>query len=298
MPDPERTTELLWGTGSRRGLDLDTIVRAAIGIADAEGLGAVSMRRVAEQLGFTSMSLYRHVPGKAELLDLMRDAVMAIPEWTAPEPTGHDQADTGRTDTGPSVTRSGDPAGWRGGIEAWARAGLAMYRQHPWLLESGGPRTVPGPNAVAGFERALALVATTGLAPSQIVAVVTLVGGFVESAARQMVDVVTAERDTGVTHEEFWTSRGSLFEHLDRYPTLRRIYEQGGYDEPVDPFEFGLRRVLDGIDTLIRDESRDDSRVGRACTVCGSPIEPTGKGRPKAYCSRACQQRAYRDRVG
>ncbi|MBE1461028.1 TetR/AcrR family transcriptional regulator [Kibdelosporangium phytohabitans] len=270
MPDPERSTELLWGTRARRGLDLDTIVRTAVGIADAEGLGAVSMRRVAQQLGFTSMSLYRHVPGKAELVDLMRDAVMPPP---APDE---------------------DAADWRTGVETWARASLALYREHPWLLESGGSRTVPGPNTIAGFERALALVAATGLPPAQIVAVVTLVGGFVESAARQVVEVTAAERDTGVTHEEFWGSRGSLFEHLDRYPTLSRIYAEGGYDEPLDPFEFGLQRVLDGIATLIRDESRDDSR---SCVVCGTPVETTGKGRPKAYCSRACQQRAYRDRT-
>nr|WP_083466176.1 TetR/AcrR family transcriptional regulator [Kibdelosporangium sp. MJ126-NF4]CEL13931.1 Transcriptional regulator, TetR family [Kibdelosporangium sp. MJ126-NF4]CTQ88299.1 Transcriptional regulator, TetR family [Kibdelosporangium sp. MJ126-NF4] len=287
MPDPERSTELLWGTRAKRGLDLDTIVRTAIGIADTEGIGAVSMRRVAQQLGFTSMSLYRHVPGKAELLDLMRDAVMAAP-------------------------RQPVPTDWREGMEAWARAALALYREHPWLLETSGSRTMPGPHAMAGFEWALALVASTGLPPAQIVAVVTLVGGFVESAARQVVDVITTERDSGVTHDEFWGSRDSLFEHMDRYPTLTRIYEQGGYDEPLDPFEFGLQRVLDGVAALIgasssstapvstvaiRDESRDDSRDGSACVVCGTRIEATGKGRPKAYCSRACQQRAYRDRT-
>ncbi|SMC71978.1 transcriptional regulator, TetR family [Kibdelosporangium aridum] len=268
VPDPERSTELLWGTRSRRGLDLDTIVRTAIGIADAEGLGAVSMRRVAEALGFTTMSLYRHVPGKAELLDLMRDAVMVPPD----EPE--------------------EPGDWRSGVQAWARAGLALYQRHPWLIESSGSRTVPGPNIVAGFERALALVARTGLPPAQIVAVVTLIGGFVESAARQIVDVVAAQRESGLTHEEFWGARESLFEHLDRYPTLSWIYQQGGYDKPLDPFEFGLQRVLDGIDALIRDEKRDES----ACVVCGTPVEATGQGRPKQYCSRACQQKAYRAR--
>ncbi|CAM3423479.1 TetR/AcrR family transcriptional regulator [Kibdelosporangium persicum] len=268
MPDPERSTELLWGTRARRGLDLDTIVRTAIDLADREGLGAVSMRRVAEVLGFTTMSLYRHVPGKAELLDLMRDAVTT--------PPGDEQ-----------------PADWRSGLEAWARAGLALYQRHPWLIESSGPRAVPGPNAVAQFERALSIVAATGLPPAQIVAVVTLVGGFVESAARQVVHTIAAERESGLTHEEFWGARDSLYEHLDRYPTLSRIYEQGGYDEPLDPFEFGLQRVLDGVATLVRDEKRDESW----CVVCGDPVAVTGKGRPKEYCSRACQQKAYRKRT-
>ena len=121
----------------------------------------------------------------------------------------------------------------------------------------------------------------------------TLVGGFVESAARQVVQTVEAERESGLTHDEFWGARDSLYEHMDRYPTLSRIYEQGGYDEPLDPFEFGLQRVLDGIATLIRDEMRDESR----CRVCGGPVAVTGKGRPKAYCSRACQQKAYRERT-
>ncbi|MEV4187163.1 TetR/AcrR family transcriptional regulator, partial [Streptosporangium canum] len=133
MVDPERSTELLWGTRSRRGLSLERIVRAAIELADAEGLAAVSMRRVAERLGFTTMSLYRHVPGKAELVDLMRDEVMG-----------------GEPDAGADRR-----PGWRAELEAWARDGLALYRRHPWLAEPSGTRRVPGPNAVAGFERAL-----------------------------------------------------------------------------------------------------------------------------------------------
>ncbi|MFI6295588.1 TetR/AcrR family transcriptional regulator C-terminal domain-containing protein [Nonomuraea sp. NPDC050790] len=268
MADPERSTRLLWGAQGRGGLNLERIVRAGIELADAEGLAAVSMRRVAERLGYTTMSLYRHVPGKAELVDLMRDAVMG------------DEPDLG------------PPRGWRADTEAWARAGLEFYRRHPWLLESAGVRHVPGPNSVASYERALAVIAPTGLAPAQVAAVVELVGAFVESAARQVVETARIERRTGVGHDEWWGARDSLYEHLDRYPTLTRIYEQGGYDAPLDPFEFGLQRVLDGIEVLIRDELRDETR----CPVCGKAIEAGATGRPRAYCSRACQQKAYRRR--
>ncbi|MER5324133.1 TetR/AcrR family transcriptional regulator [Streptosporangium roseum] len=270
MADPERSTELLWGARSRRGLSLERIVRAAIELADAEGLTAVSMRRVAERLGFTTMSLYRHVPGKAELVDLMRDEVMSE------EPGAGD-------DRRP---------GWRAELEAWARDGLALYRRHPWLAESSGTRQVPGPNAVASFERALGAAARAGLPPAEVVAVVTLLGGFVESAARQVLETVRAERRTGVSEEEWWGARDSLFQHLDRYPTLNRIYREGGYDTPLDPFEFGLQRVLDGIEALVRDETRDETR----CAVCGKTIEAAATGRPRDYCSRACRQRAYRTR--
>ncbi|MGW5685223.1 TetR/AcrR family transcriptional regulator [Nonomuraea sp. NPDC003754] len=270
MTDPERSTELLWGTRSR--LSLERIVRAAVELADAEGLAAVSMRRVAESLGFTTMSLYRHVPGKGELVDLMRDEVMGEQDAADPDP---DQ-------------------GWRAELESWARGMLALYRRHPWLLESTGARHVPGPNALAGFERALATVVRTGLAPAQVAAAVTLVGGFVESAARQVAAAEQAERRTGVSEEDWWGQRDSLFQHLDRYPTLSRIYLAGGYNEPLDLFEFGLERVLDGIETLVRYEIRDESR----CLVCGRAVEGATRGRPRAYCSPACRQRAYRTRQG
>ncbi|GII96687.1 TetR/AcrR family transcriptional regulator [Sinosporangium siamense] len=275
MADPERSTELLWGAKGRRGLNTQRIVRAAIEVAAAEGLEAVSMRRVAERLGFTTMSLYRHVPGKAELIDLMRDEVMG-------------EAAPG--DGGP-----GRETGWRGEIASWARASLALYRRHPWLTESPGTRSVPGPNAVAGFDWALGVVSRTGLPPAQVVAVVTFVGGFVESAARRIVETERMERLTGVGEEEWWGARGSLFDRLrDDYPALERVYREGAYDEPLDPFEFGLERVLDSIEVLVRDERRDESR----CQVCGNPVETPAKGRPRSYCSRACQQRAYRMRRG
>ena len=143
MPDPERSTELLWGSTARRGLTLDQIVRTAVELADTDGLQAVSMRRVAEKLGFTTMSLYRHVPGKAELVELMRDAAMAGPRQPGQQP-----------DQWPD---------WRSELAAWARENLALYRAHPWLIESAGPRTLPGPNAIAIFERALVAVRRAGL---------------------------------------------------------------------------------------------------------------------------------------
>ncbi|TDQ47247.1 TetR/AcrR family transcriptional regulator [Actinorugispora endophytica] len=273
LTDPERSTELLWRAGARRGLSLERIVRAAVELADAEDLAAVSMRSLAERLGFTTMALYRHVRGKAELVALMRDEVMG----------GWDSA------ADPSAA-----GGWRAELEAWARRGLALHQRHPWLAESEDARHVPGPNAVAVFERALGAVADTGLPPAQVVAAVNLLGGFVDSAARQSAAALRARRRTGVSDEEWWRGRDSLFARLDRYPTLSRLYREGAYEAPPDPFDFGLQRVLDGIDTLIRDEKRDEN----VCRVCGAPVSAATSGRPRDYCSRACQQRAYRARKG
>ncbi|GAA1118481.1 TetR/AcrR family transcriptional regulator [Nocardiopsis composta] len=276
MADPERSTELLWGEGARRGLSAGLIVRTAVGLADAEGLSAVSMRRVARELGVTVMSLYRHVPGKAELVALMCDAVLA------PEDD--------------EVAGGGAEGGWRKSLETWARAGIALRRRHPWLAEAPEERRIPGPNAVALFERALAAVEPTGLPPARVVAVVTLVGGFVDSAARQEAERLRAEERSGVGHEEWWSARDSLYAHMDRYPVLTRLYENGAYDDPPDPFEFGLQRVLDGVEMLVRTEGRDQTSDESRCKVCGEPVPTAGTGRPRDYCSRACRQRAYRMR--
>src|SRR5687768_86463 len=104
--DLNRSLELLWGTGEpaargpKPGLNLPRIVDAAVALADREGLGALSMRRVAAELGVGTMSLYRHVPGKGELLDLMLDKVGGMNE----DPSTWD-----------SITD------WRGALEKLAR---------------------------------------------------------------------------------------------------------------------------------------------------------------------------------
>ncbi|WP_113702352.1 TetR/AcrR family transcriptional regulator C-terminal domain-containing protein, partial [Nonomuraea lactucae] len=193
--------------------------------------------------------------------------------------------------------------GWRARLEAGARAGWELRKRHPWLAEVRGGRHVPGPNTVACYDYMLSTVAGTGLTPSEVIAVVGLVGRFVDAEALLLVEAARAERRSGVSHEEWWSSRDSLFERLDRYPTLSRLWQEGGYDRPEDPFGFGLARLLDGIELLIRqranqrDEKRDESREG-LCLVCGNPVDRPASGRPRAYCSRACQQRAYRRRRG
>ncbi|NUW33017.1 TetR/AcrR family transcriptional regulator [Nonomuraea sp. SMC257] len=314
--DPRRGMELLWPEtatatatatdadggarrGARQGLDLDRIVRAAVELADAEGLAGLSMRKVADRLGFTTMSLYRHVPGRDQLVDLMRDAVLA--ELAEP-PGTHDGGRDGGCGEDRSEGRGGERGeGWRGRLEAFARQGWELRRRHPWLAEARGVRHLPGPNAVAHYERMLAAVAGTGLSPSEVLAVVNLVGKFVDAEALQLVEAAEAERRSGVSDEEWWGARQSLFERFERYPTITRLWEEGGYDHPEDSFAFGLARLLDGVELLVRrrsatdarDETRDETSV---CRMCGTPVERPASGRPRAYCSPACRQRAYRER--
>ncbi|GAA3867816.1 TetR/AcrR family transcriptional regulator [Saccharothrix violaceirubra] len=269
MAQEDLAVDLLWGDGGGPGLNVGRIVRAAVEVADESGLDGLSMRKVAERLGYTAMSLYRHVPGRDHLVDLMRDAVLA--ESAGPLPEGD----------------------WRAGLTACARRMWEVHRRHPWLAQVRGPRRLPGPNGIVAYERMLAVLAGTALAPAEVVAAAGLVGRFVEAEALVLLETVEAERASGVDHERWWGARHSLYAHLDRYPTLSALWRDGGFDDPLDTFGFGLARVLDGIELLIkqRDEKRDET-----CRTCGGPVEQPASGRPRAYCSRACQQRAYRRR--
>jgi len=280
--DPERSVELLWGEkpqpgrGPKPALTLDGIVAAAVEVADEEGLSALSMRRVAEKLGFTTMSLYRYVPGKAELLDLMQDAVAA--EIVLPD-HGLD---------------------WRAGLAFSARQDWELFQRHPWMAQVTSTRSVPGPHYMAELEARLRVLSGAGLSGRETMAVANLVSQYVEGAARRAAEAQQAERTSGVSMEEWWSSRVSLWGHLteDRYPTLARVWMAGGYDGMVDDFEFGLKRVLDGVEVLIlgRDETPVRDETPGSCVTCGKPVEKSATGRPKEYCSRACQQRAYRAR--
>ncbi|MEU7524128.1 TetR/AcrR family transcriptional regulator C-terminal domain-containing protein [Saccharothrix sp. NPDC042600] len=266
--DNERV-ELLWrDQDARPGLSRDRVIAAAVAVADAEGLAGLSMRKVAEHLGFTTMSLYRHVPGRDHLVDLMRDAVLGDPAPDDPE------------------------APWRQRLETCVRHGWELRRRHPWLAEEHSTRHVPGPNALAHYEHLLAILAGTALPPAEVVATAGLLGRFLDAEALALVEAARAERDTGISDEQFWAARDGLWARMSDYPTLTALWESGGFDQP-DPFEFGLARLLDAIELRVqRAQSRDET-----CAVCGTPITQPASGRPRAYCSRSCQQRAYRNRT-
>lgn len=239
--DPARTLALLWGLqpkpsrGPKPGLDVPQIVRAAINLADAEGMAALSMRRVAEQLGVGTMSLYTYVPGKAELIDLMLDTVLG--EQARPE----------RVD-----------GGWRARLEQIARESWALYHRHPWMLHVATSRPTLGPNVIAKYDYELRAVADVGLTDLEMDSVVALLTGFVAGAARGALDAAQATERTGMTDEAWWAASAPLLAKLfdaERYPTAARVGPVAGAEygagDPQHNFEFGLSRVLDGIDVLI-----------------------------------------------
>ncbi|MEU9762447.1 TetR/AcrR family transcriptional regulator [Streptomyces sp. NPDC001834] len=239
--DIARSLELLWGTGDRpaRGprpaLTLDRIITAAVEIADAEGLAALSMRRLAADLGTGTMSLYRYVPGKAELLDLMLDHVLGEP------PTALDD------------TAEGEPSDWRTSLATKARTYLDQLRRHPWLLKVNQARTVLGPNALRGLESALAGIRGMGLSDAELISTIITVNSFVEGIARARLHTSEAARETGLSDDDFWENQRPYLERAmlsGDYPLMAALSDDAfGYG--IDHFTFGLQRLIDGFEVLV-----------------------------------------------
>jgi AcrR family transcriptional regulator len=240
--DPVRTIELLWGTrergarGPKPAMTVDQIATAAIELADADGLAGLTMRRVAERLGAGTMSLYRHVPGKAELLDVMVDRVCGERE------------------------RQDDlPGGWRERLARVARENRRRYRRHPWLLQVFPGRPPLGPGVMAKYEHELRAVDGIGLSDVEMDSVLMLVLEYVRGSAAGAVEAAQAQQRTGRTDDQWWTAFQPLLDEVfdaGRYPLAARVGAAAAqaYDGPYDPehaFEFGLERLLDGVAAFV-----------------------------------------------
>ncbi|WP_329236320.1 TetR/AcrR family transcriptional regulator [Actinoallomurus sp. NBC_01490] len=240
--DLVRSMDLLWGMadrpsrGPRPRLSVEQITRTAVEIADAEGLGAVSMQRIAATFGFTTMSLYRYVPGKADLVALMVD--MAIGE---------------RPDL------DAVPDGWRDRLAEWARQCLRIFTRRPWLLEATSGHRVMGPNELGWMDAALAILAAAGFTPVEQHDAFLLVVGHVRSVAQY-----TSGADR-LRVDEWSVAVGErLTRHADHFPAVVAAIQGGGYAKAADePLEFGLRCLLGGLEKLLAQDSVDTSPFGR-----------------------------------
>jgi AcrR family transcriptional regulator len=238
LPPP---LDLLWGRRdrpsrqrSKPALSVDRIVRAALELADADGLEAVSMSRVADRLGFTTMALYRHVHSKDELVALM------VEEGLGPSRMPDDLS----------------LAGWRARLERWAWELRAVVRRHPWALDLPLARLPFGPNRSAWLDHGLGALAETALSEHEKAALVLLLNDYVFSHAR--LDVELAGLGQAMARAEAATPQPPLPPELvdaERFPALRRALDAGIFDpsesdRDVD-FAFGLERILDGIERLV-----------------------------------------------
>lgn len=242
--------ELLWGLrepgrrgGPKPALSLERIVGAAVELADAGGLAALSMSRLADRLGFTPMSLYRYVASKDDLLVLALDTAIGEPPQS------------------PSAT------GWRDRCAQWARGLLAMYARHPWALELPISVLPAGPNQLLWLDRGLDALSGTRLAEGEKISSVLLLSIYGRTQAQLVADLAAAVRqvEEGGPPPLDWAATMIRLADPARFPAIARViaadvFADGAAGEPgafpEDEFDFGLQRVLDGIEALDRSRRR------------------------------------------
>ena len=229
----------LWGAvagperPARVGLSLERIVESAVELADQDGLGAVSMKRVAERLGFTTMALYRHVAGKDELLLMMQDAC-----WRPPE--GFDVS----------------PDDWRAGLETWTRGQVAILDRHPWLEQVRHIERAGTPSQLMWMELGLRALSRTPLAEGTKIEVLLLLSGYTFSYARLSATAADGERRGYFEAGDEAPAFADLLRQVagpERFPALLAAVAGGAFtaDRPFPDLGFDLRVLLDGVDVLV-----------------------------------------------
>lgn len=210
----------------------EQLAAAAVAIADAEGVAAVTMRRLAADVGVATMSLYRYVDGKDALVQLMIDAVFGEVE----------------------LPQQG-PRGWRARLELLTRLQWRICRRHPWLppLVSSVARPPLAPNAMAHTEWAMRALDGLGLDTKTRLALTMTSSGYVIGMAMRWSVEVDAEQETGMTSDQWFAANDATAAAIfasGRYPQLAAIGSADMMD--LDAlFEFGLRCHLDGIAALV-----------------------------------------------
>lgn len=219
--------------GGRLALSRDQIVDAAIRVLDTEGLDALSMRRLGQELGSGATSLYWHIRNKDELLDLVLDRVIGevIP------------------DLEPGL-------GWRQISEVAARSLRRVLVEHRGIAPIMGARPTFGPNALQALELLLTPFITAGFGPEEALLAATTVvnwgSGFAVFEVRDPVGPTASEADRQAFLAEFYGFVASL--PPDRYPTTLSLLPYGPSLTSDMQFEYALQRLLDGIEA---------SRAGR-----------------------------------
>jgi AcrR family transcriptional regulator len=208
------------GRPPARPLSLAEVTRAAIAIADAEGLDAVSIRRVAAALGAPHMSLYGQIGSKEELLAAMADEV--IGELLVPEPL---------------------PSDWRQAVAAIARAHFTAFRAHPWVITVFGRRPPPGPNGLAASKQRARTLEGLALPPAEI--------WHIQAALTDYMLGFSVRFVTGATAADLneMLAKGGASED----PQLRALVEETRSRTSLEQFEYGLGLLLDGIERRIEE---------------------------------------------
>lgn len=215
----------------RQAPGVEQFVAHAIAIADADGLAAVSMRRIAGDLGSGTASLYRAITGRDELLELMVDAVQG--ERPLPPPTGE----------------------WRTDLGNVAHGLRRVLLNHPWLSGELAGRPSLGPNGLRVAESALR--AATALTPDITAAsrAVGTLAAYVRGAVSTQQATWQAQQRSGLTTEQWQRSVGPYIQQViaaGEHPMLARRVIEAEHTDPDSDFAFGLDCVLDGLAARLR----------------------------------------------
>ncbi|TYP74061.1 TetR/AcrR family transcriptional regulator [Paenibacillus methanolicus] len=244
-----RGVALSWGIvkepqrGPKREMNVKQIVDAAIAIADAEGLAAVSMNRVASSLGFTAMSLYRYIPSKEDLLLLMQDAVCEL---------GIEE-------------RIYEGMPWREGLRVYVGAMIHLFQARSWVSEipiTGAPIT---PNNLQVVDSALRIMRGLQLTDAEKMSVILLLSSYARACGILQRDFNRALKG-GMTSAAFsgapYLGTLSRLVTPERFPDLHPLLVSGAYtgtddnaEEILEDFDFGLERILDGIEHYMAGKS-------------------------------------------
>lgn len=234
--------EQAWGyrerptRGPRRGLSLSQVVAAGVKVAATEGLGAVSMSRVAKEVGTSAMALYRYVASKDELLTLMVDEALGAVDFTV-----------------------GD-GGWRVELERWAWAEMRAYRGHLWALQvpiDGPPVT---PKAITFLELGLRCLAGTPFTPGDKMSMILTLTSFVRAWATLGAQLDASFADGDKEAMARYATALAAVAPREEFPNLRELIDANVFtpeqDEDIDnDFVFGLARLMDGFEALARERA-------------------------------------------
>lgn len=238
-PELRQRSQLLWedrtpgSRGPKAAVSPDDVVQAAMEIADADGLSAVTMAAVAARLGFTTMALYRYFPNKEMLLDAVIDA---------------------GTGTPPRLTTPRKP--WRVEVSVWAHAKRQSLCERPWLAELPFVAAPHGPNWLLWLESITDILSRTGLNAQDVGGALSAVDGYTRGASDTAVSLARAKR-RGVTDAEWAAGVGADLGRAvgdPRFPSFAALITAPSDGAPrtlVQGFDWGLERVLDGIEAYI-----------------------------------------------
>jgi AcrR family transcriptional regulator len=212
--------------GPKRKLSTIQIGKAAIRIADTAGLEAVTMQRLGQELGITTMALYRYFRGKRDLLAVMIE-----------------------TAGGPGPDFAGVSRAWEHRLREWSRRCLEIYVRHPWFLEATTRRqTGMGPNELGWMDTALAILAEAGLSPGECYYAFMAILGHVRGYA-----TFEGIKNRSASSRQWIQELKRVASHPTTYPTLKTVVESGALSrDRASAFDFGLTCIVDGIARSLR----------------------------------------------